>query len=57
MVDVLGAIVGILILAGAIGLFTTRGARHQQIKGKLWKLIGVSLLVLIVIGYLRAHSN
>lgn len=57
VVDVLGAIVGVVVIAGAVGLFVTSGARRHQIKGKLWKLIGVALLILLAIGYLRAHSK
>ncbi|MGA8116638.1 MAG: hypothetical protein WCA46_23615 [Actinocatenispora sp.] len=57
MVDVLGAMVGVLVIAGAIGLFVTRGSSHVLIKKKLWKLIGIAVLVLLTIGYLRAHSK
>ncbi|GAA3516062.1 hypothetical protein [Actinocatenispora rupis] len=56
MIDTLGAIVGVLVLAGAVGLILFRGPTHAKIKSKLWKLIGISVLVLLVIGYLRAHD-
>jgi hypothetical protein len=56
MVGTLGAMVGVLVLVGALGLFVTRGGRHAQIRSKLWKLIGFSLLVILIIGYLRAHD-
>lgn len=56
MVGTLGAMVGVLVLIGAIGLFVTRGGRHANVRRKLWKLIGFSLLVILIIGYLRAHD-
>ncbi|HEY3501826.1 MAG TPA: hypothetical protein VGN37_03430 [Actinocatenispora sp.] len=56
MINTLGAIVGVLILVGAVGLILFRGPTHAKIKSKLWKLIGVSVLVLLIIGYLRSHD-
>lgn len=56
MVGTLGAMVGVLVLIGAIGMYLTRGGRHAQIRSRLWKIIGFSLLVILIIGYLRAHD-
>lgn len=56
VIDTLGAIVGVLVLAGAVGLILFRGPTHATIKRKLWKLIAVSVLVLLIIGYLRSHD-
>lgn len=56
VVDVFGGIVGVLVLVGAIGLFITRGPRHHRVRSSLWKVVGVAVLVLIIVGYLRAHD-
>ena len=56
MISTLGAIVGVAVLVGAIGLAVFRGEKQAKVRRQLWKLIGISVLVLLVIGYLRAHA-
>jgi hypothetical protein len=56
VISTAGAIVGVLILVGAVGLILFRGEKQAKIRRQLWKLIGISVLVLLIIGYLRGHA-